>query len=147
MGFGSGWGTGWGGGGGEEPDPPPNSFVSPLYPVPFGVVLGSIPLGRFTGEPQTGPLSGANGAIFFSPSFLQQNNTNEIDLDNIRVSVRTSDEYVRPIEEESRVFTFGPTGSSKTNTYLYKSQPAFYAVTAILVQTIPPGPTTVIKIP
>jgi hypothetical protein len=121
--------------------------VSPLYPVQRGKVLGSVPVGRFSGEPQSGPLSGAQGAVFFSPSLLQQNDTNEIYLDQIRVSVRASDAYERPAEEESRVFTFGPNSSSRTNDPLYRGRPAVYAAVATMVQTIPPGPTTIFKIP
>ena len=147
MGNGSDWGSGWGGGEGEEGVPPPNTFVSPVYPAPRGRVLGPVPLSRFSGEPSSGPLSGAQGAIFFSPSLLQQNDTNEIDLDRIQVSVRASDSYGRPEERESRVFRFGPNSASRTNYGLHRSQPAVYAAVATLVQTIPPGPTTVIKIP
>lgn len=147
MGYGSGWGSGWGGAGGGSRPPPPNTFVSPLYQVPLGTVLGSVPASRFSGEPQSGPLSGAQGAIFFSPSLLQQNDTNEIDLDQITVSVRASDAYVRPPEEEGRVFTFGPNSASRTNNPLYKTKPATYGVVATMVQTIPPGPTTIFNIP
>ena len=147
MGYGSGWGTGWGGGEGGGIAPPPNTFVSPLYQVPLGKVLGSVPASRFSGEPQSGPLSGAQGAVFFSPSLLQQNDTNEIDLDQVRVSVRASDAYGRPLEEESRVFTFGPSSTSRTNDLLHRTQPAVYAVIATMIQTIPPGPTTIFKVP
>lgn len=149
MGFGSDWGSDWGGGGGGGAPavPPPSTFVSPLYPVPKGRFLGPVPASRFSGEPQSGPLSGGQGALFFSPSLLQQNDTNEIDLDFIQVSARASDAYERPAEEESRVFTFGPSSPSRTNSSFYRAQPAVYAAVATLVQTIPPGPTTVIKVP
>lgn len=123
------------------------AFKSPLYPVPTGTVLGSVPSSRFSGEPTSGPLSGSNGSVFFSPSLLQQNNTNEIDLDEMSVAAVSEDVYSRPEEKESRVFTFGPYGSSRTNSSLYKVQPKHYAAVAVLVQTIPPGPTTVVNVP
>lgn len=141
------WGSGFGGGAAPAAGPPPNTFVSPLYPVPRGQVLGSVPVGRFSGEPTSGPLSGAQGAVFFSPSLLQQNDTNEIDLDLVQVSVRASDAYERPPEEDFRVFTFGPNSISRTNDPAHRSQPGTYTAVATMVQTIPPGPTTVFKIP
>jgi len=122
------------------------AFKSPLYPVPTGTVLGDVPSSRFSGEPTSGPLSGSDGSIFFSPSLLQQNDTNEIDVDEVSVAATAADAYSRPEEKESRVFRFSNSGTYKTNDPFYRSQPE-YAVTAVLVQTIPPGPTTVIKIP
>lgn len=146
MGYGSDWGSGWGGGGAGDKPPPPNTFVSPLYPVPTGRRAGFVPPSRFSGEPTSGPLSGAAGAIFFSPALLQQNDTNEIDLDFIQVAVRARDAYSRPEEREGRVFRFSNSGTYRTNDPLYRTQPE-YAVIAVLVQTIPPGPTTIVKIP
>jgi len=148
MGYGSRWGTNWGysRASGIIPPTPPSVFASPLYPIPIGTRLGSIPIREFSGEPASGSLSGFSGVVFFSPAMLQQNNTNQIDLDDISVAARVSDSYEQPEERESRVFRFSNSGTHKTNDPSHRTQPE-YAVIAVLVQTTPPGPTTFIKIP
>lgn len=149
-GWGRGWGTHWGGAGPEESQAS-SGFAGPLYPVPTGVPLGQVPLGRFSGEPQTGLLAGLAGGVFFSPALIQQSSSNGLDVAMVRVTAYASDRYERPQERSSRLFRFGPTGAvsgaSRTNDALYRTQPREYTVIAVLVQTIPPGPTTVIKIP
>ena len=146
-GFGHDWGGSWGGESGPVPDPPPNQFEDPSYPVPLGKELGNIPSANFSGEPTTGVLAGSQGALFFSPALLAQNLGNEVDLDSIQVCIFGSDIYVRPPEENNFVFTWGSGGSSRTNDPRYRTQPKVYTAVATLIQTIPPGPTTVIKIP
>lgn len=147
MSYGSDWGNNWGGGNPDDQSPPDNDFETPIYEVPKNIKLGNVPISNFTGEPTTGPLSGSNGAIYFSPSLLQQNNSNEIDLDFIGYNAVSSDTYERPEESDSRLFRFSNTGTYKTNSTLYKAQPKEYSVVAVMVQTIPPGPTTTYKIP
>lgn len=143
----SGWGSGWGEGNPDRMPLPDNDFEVDVYEVPKNILLGKIPISSFMGEPMIGPLSGSNGSIYFSPSFLQQNNTNEIDLDFIGYNAVSSDAYERPEESDSRLFRFSNTGTYKTNSTLYKTQPKEYSVVAVMVQTIPPGPTTTYKIP
>lgn len=127
--------------------PPPNDFEPVTYEVPMNRRLGEVPISGFTGEPESGPLSGSDGLVFFSPSLLQQNDTNEIDLDFISYEASSSDVYERPEETDSRVFRFSNSGTYKTNSTTYKVQPKEYSVTAIMIQTIPPGPTTIYKVP
>lgn len=145
-GFGNDWGGSWGGESGPIPDPPPNNFEDPSYPVPLGVELGNVPSSSFTGEPETGPLSGSQGALFFSPALIEPNLGNQVDLDSIQITVHGSDIYVRPPEGNDKVFTWGP-GSGRTNNPRDRTQPKAYTVVGVMVQTIPPGPTTIFKIP
>jgi hypothetical protein len=140
-----GWGRSWSiiwGGPGPHPAPPP----SPIYPIPLGVPLGRSDLQRFTGEPTSGPLARFNGGIFFSPSLLAPSSINEIDIVLIEVSTIASDRYFRPQEQSSRVFRCGPTGTSRTNNSLHRTQPKEYIAIATLIQTTPPGPTVIIRI-
>ncbi len=120
---------------------------SPSYVPPENVELGKIPISRFSGEPNSGVLAGAGGAIFFSPSLLQDNVGTEMEVDSINVTVHGSDVYLRPQALSRRVFTWGPGGTSRTNNPLFRTQPKEYTVIATLIQTIPPGPTTIVKIP
>lgn len=122
-------------------------FTLPAYVVPTGVLMGSVPPSRLSGEPATGPLAGNDGAIFFSPALPTSSSVNRIDVAEVSVTSISTDRYDRPEERDGVVFTFSRTGPARTNNALYRSQPREYAVTAVLVQTIPPGPTTVIKIP
>lgn len=152
TGFGnSPWGGGpYGGGTVDEPE----EFEEGLYPVPPGRPFGSVPLARFTGEPSEGVLSGARGLIFFSPALIEAGSTSEMEVASISVSARAFDRYRRPVERTGRLFRFGggptcvsPDWPSLTGSPLYRTQPLEYKVVATLVQTLPPGPTTVIKIP
>lgn len=147
-GYGNNWGGGWGGTSEDQIFPPAGSenFTEPSYDVPKGVRLGNVDIDRFSGEPESGPLSDAAGAIFFSPSLLEENDDNEIDVDSIQVSVHGSDVYERPPEGNGKVFTWGP-GSGRTNNPRDRTQPEAYTVIGTMVQTIPPGPTTIFKIP
>jgi hypothetical protein len=171
-GYGKGWGGHWGGAEPEEVEGPFEAFAEPLYPVPFGKELGSVRIGRgpffhgipvvpppgppqqaegssFSGEwpalftPPTGPFL---GAIFFAPSLLSFVPSNEIDLDYIRVTVQAGDFYEAPVQENVRTFTFGPSSPSRTNDFLYRVQPDAYTAVGTMVQTIPPGPTTIFQI-
>lgn len=152
----SGYGkTPWGSGpwGGSDQEIQVQVFLDPAYITPPGVPFGRVPLSVFSGEPISGPLSGSSGAIFFSPALLENSSVNEIDLASIKFSVRAGDYYQRPQEKTSRIFKFGGGGPgwgasnlSRTNLPLYRTQPKEYLITAILTQTIPPGPTTIIKI-
>lgn len=146
-GFGGGpWGsTPWGGG---KEGTPSFGFESPLYPA-TGIALGGVKIAQFTGEPQTGPLAALAGGVFFSVGLLEDKSGSEMDVEYVRVSVRSEEVYERPPERSSRVFTFsGSTVSpSRTNNSLYRTQPGWYTAVATMVQTIPPGPTTVFKIP
>lgn len=122
-------------------------FTLPGYAVPTGVLLGSVPASRFSGTPESGVLTGASNAVFFSPALPTASNINRIDLAEVSVTAVMSDRYSRPEERDGRVFVFSRTDPARTNNVLYKSQPTGYSVTAVLVQVIPPGPTTVVKIP
>lgn len=149
------WGRGpWGG---SQPSATPSAgprFESPLYPVPNGSLFGRVAISRFSGEPADGPLSGSNGLVFFSSALLTQSSSNSVDFASVSVLSIASDRYRRPQERSSRLFRFGGgpgcvSGSwpSLTNAALYRTQPIGYTAVATLVQTMPPGPTTVIKIP
>lgn len=120
---------------------------TPSYVPPEDVELGEIPVSRFSGKPDSGVLAGAGGAVFFSPALLQDNVGTEMEVDSVGVTVHGSDVYLRPQEFSRRVFTWGPGGTSRTNSPLFRTQPKEYTVIATLIQTSPPGPTTVIKIP
>lgn len=129
------------------------AFVGGLYPVPPGLLFGRAAVSKFTGRPSSGPLSGAPGLVFFSASLLAPSSSNSLDVASVSVAATASDEYRRPAERSSRLFRFGggpgfgTVNLSRTNAALYRAQPLEYTAVATLVQTIPPGPTTVIKIP
>ena len=126
------------------------AFVSPIYQVPAGVRFGQTPISSFSGKPTAGPLANLSEGIFFSPALLEENSGNQLDLAEIKLTVRAGDVYRRPQEATTRLFRFGggvATILSRTNDTLYRTQPKEYFITATLVQTIPPGPTTVIRIP
>jgi hypothetical protein len=124
------------------------AFISPIYQVPFGSKLGEVDASRFSGEPTTGILAQTSGAIFFSPALLSPNNNNQIDLDNISIASQITDIYeIPPENREYRVFRWGPNEDSRTNDGKWRTAPKHYNVVATMVQTIPPGPTTIIKIP
>jgi hypothetical protein len=145
------WGIGpWGG---SDQEIQVQVFLDPAYVLPKGVAFGRVSLSAFSGEPTSGPLSGSSGAVFFSPALFEDNSSNKLDLAFIKFSVRAGDYYQRPQEKTSRVFRFGGGGPgwgasnlSRTNSSLYRTQPKEYFITATLTQTIPPGPTTIIKI-
>lgn len=130
----------------------PGIFQSPIYPLPLGRKFVSTAVTRFTGEPSSGPLSGAAGLLFFSPSLLGPSSVNSVDFASVSVSSDAGDTYYRPEERSGRLFRFGggpgfgASNLSRTNNNLYRAQPAKYPVVATLIQTTPPGPTTVIKI-
>jgi hypothetical protein len=139
------WGDGpWGGGEPLEED----GYITDIYPVSFGVELGGgITINMFSGEPTSGILSGTSGAVFFSPALLNPAPGNQIDLDEIGVTAYASDVYDKPEGSlNKRNFTWGPNSLSKTNSY-WITAPKHYTVIATMIQTIPPGPTTVYKIP
>ncbi len=128
-------------------------FSKPLYPVPPGLRFGKVPSSRFSGLPSSGPLAGPPGLIFFSAALLDPSSSGSVDIAGVSVSCLPSDSYRRPPEPSGRLFRFGGGpgfGSfnlSRTNAALYASQPIEYAAIATLVQTVPPGPTTVFKVP
>lgn len=147
------WGRGPWGGAGPSSRSSESPFVRGLYPVPRGQLFGRAYVRQFTGEPTEGPLSGASGLIFFSAALFDPSSVNTLDLASLEVSAHATDEYRRPQERSSRLFRFGggpgfgTTNLSRTNATLYRTQPLEYTAVATLVQTLPPGPTTVIKIP
>lgn len=148
------WGTFWGSGPWGDGTPgsgfiPPTIcvFRSPLYPIPPGVLFGEAAIDRFSGTPTVGPLVLAPdkpGFVYFSPALLNAISGNEIDIDRLEIRTRADDIYLIPIQENNRVFTFGI--NSRTNDSLYRSQPSSYTVVSTMVQTIPPGPTTLFKV-
>ena len=149
--------TRWGSGSWGSADPRAGTVGSPfpggLYPVPPGQLFGRAAVGKFTGEPSSGPLSGASGLVFFSASLFDPSSANSVDFASVEVSALATDRYSRPQERSSRLFRFGggpgfgTSNLSRTNAALYRTQPIEYTAVATLVQTTPPGPTTVIKIP
>lgn len=128
------------------------SLFATVPVVPFGQKFGSVPVKRFTGEPSSGPLSGASGLIFFSSALLGPSSSNSVDFASVGFTTVCTDFYRRPPEPPGRLFRFGGApgfGSvnlSRTNNALYRSQPVEYPAVATLTQTIPPGPTTVVKV-
>lgn len=134
------------------------AFVYPIYPVPLGIQLGRVPVAKFSGEPNTGPFIGVRGAVFFSPSLFNAVPNNEIDLDNIQVVSRATDVYTAPVQENHQVFVWGPTallapksitkksGVIPLGSYVGVSAPKFYSAIGTMIQTIPPGPTTIFKV-
>lgn len=109
-------------------------------------LLGEISVSQFSGEPTSGILSRVAGAVFFSPSLFDYVPNNEIDLDNIGVIANPSETYRIPVQENKRIFTWGPNSSARTNMSLYVTTPRYYTVVGTMIQTIPPGPTTIFKI-
>lgn len=79
-------------------------------PMPFGVILGEVPLHRFSGESQTGLLAGANGLVFVSPALENAVSGNEIDVDFVESRVRASEQYQPPLPPEGnpKPFLVGP---------------------------------------
>jgi hypothetical protein len=146
------WGSGpWGFA--ERPVAPGVSpFATGILVVPFGQKFGRVPVSRFTGEPSSGPLSGSSGLIFFSAALLAPSSSNSVDFESVDFTTVCTDFYHRPPEVSGRLFRFGggpgfgSTNLSRTNAALYRSQPVRYSAVATLVQTTPPGPTTVVKV-
>ncbi len=128
-------------------------FEVPIYPIPYGARFGRAAVLRFEGLPGPGsPVEGRSGMVFFSPSLLETSAVNSVDFAYVNVTAFATDAYRRPAERTCRVFRFGggagmSTNPSRTNATLYRAQPLEYTATATLVQTTPPGPTTVIRIP
>lgn len=148
------WGSGpWGGSDRQVSVHAPSPFAGSLYHVPRGVHFGRAAIPRFTGEPTSGPLSGASGLLFFSAALLAPSSSNSIDVAGVSAVLISADSYVRPPERSSRLFRFGggpgfgTSNPSRTGSPLYRTQPLEYTAVATMTQTIPPGPTTVIKIP
>lgn len=146
------WGSGWGGpwgSGGAGPLPVPCVFGGPIYQIPFGTIFGTADINRFSGTPTAGPIVldfQSPGLIFFSPALFNLYINNEIDVDYFDVTTIAADIYQQPIQENNRVFMFGPNSPSRTNDALYRTQPGEYTITGEMVQTIPPGPTTQIRV-
>jgi hypothetical protein len=123
------------------------AFISPIYEVPFGIELGEVSINRFSGEPTSGLLVTTSGAVFFSPALLSPNPGNEIDLDDIEVNAYASDTYNKPQGSlNRRNFRWGPNSLSRTNSH-WVTAPKAYTAIAVMIQTIPPGPTTIYKVP
>lgn len=122
-------------------------FTLPGYAIPTGIPLGIVPPTKFSGAPDSGVLTGAVNSVFFSPALATASSVNRIDVAEVSLRTIMTDQYSRPEETDGRIFTFSRTGPARTNNALYRSQPTGYAVTAVMVQVIPPGPTTVVKIP
>jgi hypothetical protein len=120
-------------------------FVSPIYNISLGSELGKVPTSRFTGVPVTGLLANTDYSVFFSPSFGQILSGNQIDVDYVEVTVRATEAYYPPIVENRIVFSWGP-GSTTTTNSVYVTAPKAYTIVSTMVQTIPPGPTTIFKI-
>ena len=97
-----------------------NPFTSPIYKIPYGTKLCNIPIERFSGNNVTSGLLSNGGQIFFSPSLLQQNSTNEIDVDEIDRDVDRplvgDGDYGSSENEDYDPFT--PTDSSKEDAWL-----------------------------
>jgi hypothetical protein len=139
------WGDGpWGGG-----EPLEEGYITDIYQVPFGVELGGIYVNMFSGEPASGILSGTSGAVFFSPALLAPSAGNEIDLDEINVTAYASDVYDKPSGSlNRRNFRWGPNPGSKSKTNgHWVTAPKEYTAIGVMVQTIPPGPTTIYRVP
>jgi hypothetical protein len=150
-----GWGSNpWGGGPwGGFPAPsavptgcPTGTFNAPVYPIPTGAILGQVPIEKFSGVP-TGIAGPGLGILFFSPALSEFQSCNEIDLDYIKLTAHASDTYEKSTGDNNRTFTWGPNSPSRTNNYLYRTQPYHYSVMGTMVQTIPSGPTTIFRIP
>lgn len=148
-----GWGgIPWGGaawGGSFNPSgitpPSPCLLTTSSYPTPTGVIFGEVELSRFSGVPSTGFLSldaQDPGLIFFSPSLFTGIPNNQLDIDEISVTTRATEIYDQPVQENNRTFIIGSSSSSRTNNSLFRTQPKEYTALGIMVQTIPPGPTT-----
>lgn len=146
------WGFGSWGSSDESPAPGGGQFATGILVVPFGQRFGSVPVSRFTGEPASGPLSGSSGLLFFSVALLGPSSSNSVDFESVDFTTVCTDSYYRPPEVSGRLFRFGggpgfgSTNLSRTNDPLYRSQPVRYSAVATLTQTIPPGPTTVVKV-
>ncbi len=146
------WGFGpWGFA--ERPSAPGVSqFATGILVVPFGQKFGRVPVSRFTGEPVSGPLSESAGLLFFSAALLDPSSSNSVDFESVDFTTVCTDFYFRPPEVSGRLFRFGggpgfgSSNLSRTNVALYRSQPVEYSAVATLVQTIPPGPTTMVKV-
>ncbi len=75
-----------------------------------------------------------------------------VDFESVDLTAVCTDFYYRPPEVSGRLFRFGggpgfgSSNLSRTNAALYRSQPIRYSAVATLTQTIPPGPTTVVKV-
>lgn len=119
---------------------------APIYPISFGIQLGKTSVSRFSGEPTQGILSRTAGAIFFSPSLFNYTPNNEIDLDEIQITANSLDAYKIPVQANNRAFTWGPNSISRTNMSKFVTTPKAYTVIGTMIQTIPPGPTTIFKI-
>lgn len=77
-------------------------------PVPYGVELGGIPIERFSGEPETGLLSGAAGLVFASPALKFQSSGSQIDIDKVEIATQGGDEYYPIVGDNLRPFLWGP---------------------------------------
>jgi hypothetical protein len=122
-----------------------NQFTSPIYPAPLRVRFGDIKPSQFSGEPQTGSLSGSNGLLFFSPSLLINSAGNEIDIDSIDVGALAADLYAPIVQQNSRNFRFSRTGFPRTNNFLYRVQPKAYTAVGIMTP-VPSGPSVVLQV-
>ena len=142
------WGSSWGyiwGSGGTTGASHPCAFKFPIYDVPLGTVLGRAELDRFTGVPDTGFLAlgvQSPGLVFMSPALLEDRPNNQIDIDSFEITTRAHEIYAEPNQDNNRLFRFGPNSSSRTNNDLFRSQPTEYSAVGVMVQTLPPGPTT-----
>lgn len=100
----------------------------------------------FSGTPNSGLFAGSKNCVFFSPALIEQKTGNEIEIEYLKVTIKNNEIYSAPITEDTRQFKFGFSGSSRTNLSTWRTFFKTPEVIATLTQTIPPGPTTVIKI-
>jgi len=101
---------------------------------------------RFSGVPTTGLFEGQRNCIFFSPALLEQRIGNEIEIDSIGISISSEEVYTLPSIPNTRRFMWGPNSLSRTNNSLYRTLYKDPTVIGVMIQTIPPGPTTIFKI-
>lgn len=82
--------------------------LSDYPPVPYGTELNMVPVSRFTGEVQSGPLAGGQGLMFVSPSLTFSSSGNQIDLDSAEVATQAGDAYAQDSGDNLRPFLWGP---------------------------------------
>jgi hypothetical protein len=77
-------------------------------PVPFGTELNRVPIRRFSGEVDTGLLSGAQGLAFVSPALKFQSIGSQMDVDVVEVATQAGDRYRQSPGDNLRPFLWGP---------------------------------------
>lgn len=107
--------------------------------------MTSVKRNRFSGAINNGLFEGAKNSVFFTPALLDPRTGNEIEIESLSVTVKNNEVYSAPVIEDTRQFRFG-VNSSRTNSTIWRTYFKIPTVIATLVQVVPPGPTTTIKI-